>query len=266
MRVLLVVLAFFYVGAPSARAEPLALSPYVGNFLTVEVEIQGQRARLLFDSGAGVTSVTPAFAMRIGCTPHGAIAGFRMSGERVVFQKCADVAVSASGRRTVREIGVFDISSLLPAEWPPIDGVMGLDVFDGAEITLSLADHELSVGRRRGRGWQEGEVRVQREMGGMGVSGFARVEARTGSLWMLLDSGNVGPTLLSTGALSQLGTSAPPSSLSVTGVGPHAVDSASLETSIYDGNLGWAFMHEFEIALDLRRNRIWWRPAVRMER
>lgn len=263
MRALLVLLALVCLGAPRAWAEPVALSAYVGNFLTMDVEIQGQRARLLFDTGAGITSITPAFAARVGCTPYGAIIGFRVSGERVAFQKCADVSIVAGGRRTTHEIGVFDVTALLPADWPPIDGVIGLDAFEGAEITLNLVDRELSVGRRTGRDWRQGDLRLQREMGGMGLTAFARVEAQTGSLWMLLDSGNMGPTLLSPGALAQLNATAPPPSLFVSGAGAHAVEAALLESSIYDGNLSWAFLRDFEIAFDLRRSQIWWRPAQR---
>ena len=44
-------------------------------------------------------------------------------------------------------------------------------------------------------------MRLQHEMSGMGVTAFVRVNADRGSLWMLLDSGNMGPTLLSPGAL-----------------------------------------------------------------
>ena len=263
MRVLLFVLWIF--GVSAAWAEPLALSHYVGNFLSVDIEIGGQRAHLLFDTGAGVTSITPAFARRIGCMPHGSLTGFRVSGERVSFQKCEGIPIAVSARRAVRDVAVLDLASILPADWPPIDGVMGLDVFDGGEMTLHLANREIDLGHRQGGGWREGEMRVQREMGGMGVSAFVRAQASNGSLWMLLDSGNMGPTLLSPGALSQLRSTAPPSALSVSGVGSHQVDATALATAIYDGNLSSAFIRNFEVAIDLRHNRIWWRPAQRAQ-
>jgi hypothetical protein len=261
MRILLFLLWIF--GASVAWGEPLPLSRYVGNFVVADVEIGGQHARLLFDTGAGVTSITPAFAQRIGCAQRGSLTGFRVSGERIALQKCEQVHVSIGRRQIVRDLGVFDLATLLPADLPALDGVIGLDAFDGAEITLRLSDRTIDVGHRQGRGWREGEIRVQREMGGLGVSVFTRAQAHEGSLWMLLDSGNVGPALLSPGALSQLNTTTPPASLTVAGVGLHEVQSSQLASSIYDGNLGWAFLRDFEIALDLRHNRIWWRPAPR---
>lgn len=259
MRTLLFLLWFF--SASAAWGEPLTLSRYVGNFATLDVEIGGQRARMLFDTGAGVTSITPAFARRIGCAPHGALTGFRVSGERVALQKCEQVRLAIGRRHTVRDLGVFDLATVLPADLPPLDGVVGLDAFDSAELTLRLADRAIDVGPRQGRGWREGQVRVQREMAGLGVSVFTRVEAYNGSLWMLLDSGNVGPALLSPGALTQLNTTSPPNSLSIAGAGMHDVQTEQLTSSIYDGNLGWTLMRDFEIALDLLHNRIWWRPA-----
>lgn len=259
MRPLLVLLWFFSVSP--AWGEPLTLSRYAGNLVTAEVIIGGQPARMLFDTGAGVTSITPAFAQRIGCTPHGSLTGFRISGERVAFQKCEQVRLAIGQRHAVRDIGVFDLSAVLPTDLPPLDGVIGLDSFDGAEFTLRLSTRAIDVGHRQGRNWREGEMRMQREIGGLGVSIFTRVEAADGSLWMLLDSGNLGPVLLSPGAVSQLGATSTLNSLSISGVGRHEVQTEQLVSSIYDGNLGWAFMRDFDIALDLRHNRIWWRPA-----
>ena len=167
-----------------------------------------------------------------------------------VHDERIDAAADVVHRRIARDLGGAGIG-------------IDLDFADGAAVGKNRIVH-LVIGCDRESILQfrrQGEMRVQREMGGMGVTAFVRVNADRGSLWMLLDSGNMGPTLLSPGALSQLNSSTPPTSLAISGIGPHAVDTANSESAIYDGNLGWPFIRDFDIALDLQHNRIWWRPA-----
>lgn len=257
----------FSAAVTVAVAEPVTLEPYVPGrdmgLLVATVAIDGRPARLLFDTGAGVTLVTPQFAPMIACTPYGALSGFRMRGERLSFQKCGSRVVEAGGRRAVRDIGAFDLLGLLGEGAPPIDGIVGLDAFDGRVVTLSLAEQRLYLDERPGRGWSEGAVRFQREVGGAGLSMFVRVQAQTGELWMLLDSGSVGTeAYLSPGALSQLGDpeADAPITLTVSGAGSQQVHAQVVETLIYDGVLGERFMRRFDIAVDIPRGRIWWRP------
>jgi hypothetical protein len=231
--------------------------------LVATIDIGGHPARLLFDTGAGVTLVTPQFAPMISCSPYGAVSGFRMRGDRLTFQKCGARAVDAGGRRTMRDIGAYDVLGLLGEGAPPIDGILGLDAFDGRVVTLSLADRRIFLDERPGRGWTEGTVRFQREAGGAGLTMFVRVQAQTGDLWMLLDSGSVGTeAYLSPGALAQLGEpdADTPIMLSISGAGAQHIRAEVVETLIYDGVLGERFMRRFDIATDLRRERIWWRP------
>lgn len=258
--------AILAVSGP-ATAETLTFEPYmeqIPGLNTLDLDIGGQSAHVLFDTGGGFSSVTPDFAARIGCTPYGSASGFRMRGDRVDLQKCGARQLQVAGRTVEREIGAFDLAILLPPEAPRLDGIVGLDILAGRTFTLSLADRRLYVDERRGDGWHEGVMRTQREMGGAGVSVFVRVNAPMGTLWMLLDSGSVGsrPIMLSRGALEQLGLSAAPNriSLDVTGAGPHEGAAQLVEHLLYDGVIGEAFMRDFDIAIDLEHERIWWRP------
>lgn len=219
---------------------------------------------MLFDTGAGITSVTPAFARRIGCIPFGSATGFRMRGDRLSTQKCGSRKLAVGTKALGREIAVFDLASLLPPDAPPIDGIFGLDVFDGRLITLSLSHHLITTDHRPGFGWSEGKMRVARELGGAALTIFAQSAAETGDLWLLLDTGHIGPVFLSPGALEQLGSPRLdlPVTLGVNGVGSRDVKATRAEGLIYDGVLGEPFLREFDIAVDLQRQRIWWRRPL----
>jgi hypothetical protein len=265
-----VVMAAALTAGSQARAETLRLDPYwpeqAQGLVTIAVEIDGRPARMLFDTGAGVTSVTDDFAAALGCRPYGRATGFRMRGDRIDLRKCGPHRV-AVGRRAV-EVGLlsFDPSRLIPPGAPQVDGVLGLDALAGRRFMLDLAGNRLVVdepfpGRRDG--WSAGVLRLEREMGGQALTLFAEAPAATGALWLLLDSGHVGgPVFLSPGALEQLGLSDPAQTcmpINVTGVGERCVRAAAAEPLIYDGVLGESFLRQFVIAVDLARSRVSWR-------
>ena len=86
----------------------------------------------MFDTGEGVSSFTPEFVNKIGCKPWGRITGFRMSGERLDHQHCDGITREISGQHvTVPVVSIIDIMKFLGSEVPPIDGSLGLDIFDG---------------------------------------------------------------------------------------------------------------------------------------
>jgi hypothetical protein len=259
---------FLCLGLKGAQAEAVRLEPYweqqAPGLVVATLTIDGRPARLLFDTGAAQTIVTPAFAQTIGCTPYGSQSGFRMRGDRVVFRKCGAHHVAIGGRTSEKEIGVFDLSSLLPRDAPQVDGIAGVDVLDGRRVTLELANRTIRLDERPGRGWSEGATRFQREQGGAGLSIFVRGKAQTGDLWLLLDSGHLGPIFLSAGAIEQLGTPLleTPIRLAVSGTGEQLINAVRIDGLLYDGVLGEPFMRKFEIAIDFRNQRIWWRPTL----
>lgn len=255
-----------FAGVTSASAQTLQLEPYWSEeprLLLAPVEVDGRPARLLFDTGAGITTLTLPFAQSVNCTPYGAVSGFRMRGDRLDIKKCGRMSVRVGDEDAERELGAADFGALLPPTAPPLDGIMGVDALGDRLITLDLADRIIHLDERPGRGWQEGRARIARETGGASLSVFVRVAAPTGDLWMLLDSGHLVPVYLSPGAIEQLGAPSldAPLRLAITGAGEHDVRAARVETLRYDGVFGEPFMKQFEIAIDLRRERIWWRPA-----
>lgn len=271
---LLVIAAALWL-APRAAAEPvdLQLQPYVAMLRTIDVEIGGRPAHMLFDTGAGISSITPEFAAQIGCAPFGEITSFRMDGERVRFQRCAP-APSRIGRETaLREFAVFDLQSVLPEGLPHLDGVLGLDAFAGKTITLlpnlsGLRIESRASARRTTRDLETSRARMFREASGRGLTMFAPASSPHGDLWLLLDSANLAGVRLHPWAQQALLSDRPGPAIEmmVEGAGPWRGEAALDADLIYDGALDAQFMASHAITMDLRDGRLWWRDMVEQRR
>jgi hypothetical protein len=255
-------------GAEDASARPrspvqVELRPYVGELKTIDVVIAGRQARLLFDTGAGLTAITPQFARSIGCEPWGQLAGFRMNGERVDFQRCGRIALQMGAFSVQRELSVFDLASLLPAGLPPIDGVAGLDLFENETVTLTRGLAALRIEsarsqRRATSGLRGGRIRLSREAGGAGLTVFAPARSPRGDLWLLVDSGNLAGLRLSPASVEALG-GGETLTVAVEGAPAVAIEPEIVAELIYDGALNAAFIGAHDVTLDLANQRGWWR-------
>ena len=125
MRSLMVVLVALVTGWRAAGPIAVPLSPWAGVLRSVTVMVDGTAHPFIFDTGGGETVITPEVAMAVGCTPYGRGVGFRMSGERVEFEYCDNVALRLGQVALAREpVGVFDLKSILPAGLPRADGAL----------------------------------------------------------------------------------------------------------------------------------------------
>jgi|CXWL01.1.fsa_nt_gi hypothetical protein len=249
----------------------IPLRPYVALLRTLDIEVGGQTARMIFDTGAGVSVLTPEFAARVGCAPFGRITAFRMTGERVEMQRCPTLRVRAGRALGAHEFGVLDIAAVLPDGLPPVDGVLGLDVFEGRAITIhrdlsaiSIVDENQLL--RIARNADPARVRLAREAGGAGLSAFVPISSPHGDLWVLLDSANLAGMRLHplayralAGSAPSSGLAAPPVTIRIDGATPHQVTPEIIDTLIYDGALDANYIAEFDVTLDLANERIWWR-------
>jgi hypothetical protein len=253
--------------AAQARGD-IALRPYVGGLRTMQIVIEGRSATMIFDTGAGITSLTPAFAAQVGCTPYGLTTAFRMDGERVVFQRCPALSTRVGVMTVERELGVFDLTSVLPPGLPPVDGVVGLDVFEGRTITImpQLSAIRIETQRSLARAVARrtpARLRLAREAGGAGLTAFVPAQSRLGDVWLLLDSANLaGPRLhrWAHAALRDAESESSGVALLVEGAPGRRVDAQVIDTLIYDGALDSAFLAQHTVTMDLARGRIWWRP------
>ena len=244
-----------------------ALGRYQDLLLQTEVEVGGERLPFLFDTGAGMTCLTPATAEILGCSPAGRVTGFRKSGERINGPKCEAVPLLLDGKVQVEaDCMVLDLMKLLPPDWPPLSGAIALNSVAGRALGLYRA-RQARVGATPdavmdGTGWREGRARIAREVGGASLTMFVAIETPQTTLWFLLDTGNTGPTLIAPHAAALLGITdkGQPQQVTVkaTGVGTLPLD-AVIQEMIHDGLIGLPAMEDWDLVMDLATPRYWLR-------
>lgn len=69
----------------------IKLSAYQEKQFSVKAIVGGKERTFLFDTGEGITMISPPGAADLGCEPWGNIVGFRMLGERFDAPRCDDV-------------------------------------------------------------------------------------------------------------------------------------------------------------------------------
>ena len=257
--------------AGAAWAEqPMTLKPLRERLRTIEVTINGHTSDFLFDTGGGITTITPAFAAKIGCKPWGRITGHRMFGDRLDMQRCDDVTVQAQGVRfEPTTLAVFDPTPLLAPGAAVPDGTLALDVFKDRVVTLDVAGNRLTIEdeaslARRIEGATELPMRVSREV--WGVDPYVGVDTEQGRLWMLLDSGAGGVLLIAKDNAAAFG-------LNPDAEGPQPLKfdlapgvpvegPAVTPEMMLLGNLGMPFMKDYVLTMDFPNQRLWVKRAA----
>ncbi len=255
---------------PAGLPIPIRLAVEPGRLPCVCVRWGESEHTFLFDTGAGVTLVTPALAASKGAEPYGRLTGYRMRGERVDFAQVSDVALSIGGRALVPgPVGVFDVGALLPPDWPRVDGVLSLASFAGERLTIDAPQSTLvwesaESLAARAAGMLEVSARIARPVQGVALDVF--LEGRVGGrrAWLELDTGNLGPVI----AAAHIGlepTERGGKDLEVRLAGESAPWRTRVVVTelILDGNLGSSFLAERVVSLDLDAARAWVAPAGR---
>jgi hypothetical protein len=267
-------------GAASLASKPpaplaiirLDAYPQGTDLLTLRAEVRGHAGVFLFDTGEGVSSVTPSFAQTVGCTPWGQITGFRMTGERLDLARCDDMVFAMQGQQLPAPIaGVLDIMAFLPPDAPKLDGSLGLDIFAGRAITLKLKQRLLIVESPASLAAitlhsRQIPIRLVRDAEGVALTVNVAVPTSRGMAWMELDSGNGGTIVIGKhlAALLKLDTEtkeAQPVRFTLAGGIPVEGRARLLENMIMDGNIGARFLRDWEVTLDLSSGRAWFSPA-----
>lgn len=271
-------------GALAATAAPpqpivLPLGTYADTALkTISGEIGGHTIPFLFDTGGGLTLLTPEAAKTLGCQPFGKVTDFRADGEQISMQRCGPVTLRLGDYAVTGEVGVFDLMGLIRGQVerarkqghdvpmpPTIGGLVGLSSFKDQAITLDYAHDRVIVEtpaslRARVAQMHPINLRVATHASG-GTDLFVQAKADTGTLWLQLDSGNNGPTGLAPHAIKQLGIVLPKGesktiNLNLVGLGevPLKVIRRSM---IYDGQLGSGLFRKLVLTIDLKRGLAW---------
>jgi len=263
-----------FASSPPAPVARIELSPHPGGTLmmTIRAKVRGHEGVFIFDTGGGISYISPAFAQAIGCKPWGQITGFTLTGQRLDMPRCDGLSFDIQGHRFAAPTsGVFDLMKYMPPDVPRIDGSIGLDVFAGRVVTLSLAEKRLTVespsslALRALRG-KEVPIRLVREAGGVALAVEVAVPTPEGLAWMELDSGNGGANVIGKhiAPLLKLDSSKKepqPADFEIAGGIPVAGLARVNETLIMDGNIGTRFLIEWDLTLDLSKGRAWLAPA-----
>ncbi|KAF1008680.1 MAG: hypothetical protein GAK28_01107 [Luteibacter sp.] len=258
--------------AVSTQPASLVLQTSKETGQSIEARIDGVPGTFLFDSGWGVTAVTPDVAARIGCTPWGQITGFRAIGERLDMQKCNAARLQISGvTLPIPTLGVFDLMKLMPKGMAPLSGGIGLDVFDGRQITIQSRARRLVLETpaslaKRVQSAHAIPIRLVRDSGGVALTVHAGLPTSAGMVWMELDTGNrSGTYLVGKHVAALLG-------LKPDVAGPQAIHrdivpgvtlagKAVVSGLIMDGNIGSSFLDDWDLTLDLKAGKGWLAPA-----
>ncbi len=256
--------SFSRAAAPQAE---IALHQYVGPLKSVQVAVGGETLPFILDTGGGFTIITPEVAKKTGCVPFGRLTGFRHNGDRIETQRCSKTTLGLEGMNVNVETAVFDLMAVLrqSGDLPLVGGLIALNMFEKVPITLDYANEKLVIEspasfKERINGMKPLSVRLSRQGGGASIDLFVEVEAKSGTIWLELDSGNNGPVLLSKHAVAQLGLDTTQSSLPVllnmVGLGP-VKNEAVVSDLIYDGLLNTKFLNETVLTIDLSAGKAW---------
>ena len=128
----------------------IPLQDYFRTLKSVQVTIEGKPYTFLFDTGGGLTLISPEIARELDKEVYGNFVGFRMSGEKVASKLCDSLYIGIGGREFFHPyVGVFDIMSLLPADFQRVDGLISLKTFEHEKISLNLEKSQVIVETER---------------------------------------------------------------------------------------------------------------------
>jgi len=271
---LLAALAALLVCAPAfaQHAKPeleYKLEPY-RKTIALHANVAGKDGFFSFDTGGGISLLTPAFAGKTGLAPWGRLTAVTMTGKRIDTEQVNDVPVVIGNRSyRVGTMGVYDVAGLFDKNNAlPIDGSLGLDVFEGKVITIDFPEWRLvvespeSLKERLAAGAIEVPLRVAREMQGRSLSVSVGVPSARGLVWMELDSGNGGTMLVAKPYASLFGLDAQrqgfqPGRLEIAKGLTAASDNFIAADIAIEGNIGMPFLKTAVLTLDLANGRGW---------
>jgi len=254
---------------PACARDVLPLVQIDDGIEAVQASVAGHQGLFLFDSGIGTSLITPGLAARIGCKPWGKVTGFRAIGERITMPRCNETTVTLGGMEVVMpQLSVLDLAHLMGPAGAKLSGAIGLDVFAGRVVTLDVAHHQLIIEDKKSlkhlkKAAQEMPIRLARAADGAALTADLGVPTSEGTLWMELDTGDYGPSLVDQDAarLSGLDPANPARQAWKKPLsGDFAIEgTAVVKDLILDGDLGRDVLRHWLVTLDLSSGRGWFR-------
>lgn len=243
-----------------------------GHLRTIKVRVGTDSADYLFDTGGGITVISPQDSALLGCTPGGRGFGVRLTGEVLSGRNCANVTLGIGPLRLTSDAGVMDLTKMLGPRAPAVRGLISLNAFGGRALTLDLAHERMTVETpasltERVRHMTPVPMRIATGEHGGQLTVYVGLRARNGAmLWMEWDSENNASTLISPQALEMLGgdSSSRATDLPVT-LAPGldvVIPTLTKANMIHDGVLSAGFMERAVWTVDLARGKLWVGPIA----
>ena len=252
--------------SPAASATVIQMKPWRTRW-AIEAEIGGKKGLFLFDSGAGLTLVSKNTLARSGCQLWGRTTGYTMMGIRGQGPHCEGVPLTIGGIRLEPPmLGPIEMGEANPRD-AELDGVIGLNLFEGRTLTIDFAAGTLTLETDASRSARVAAmrplpIRLKREVDGRALAVVTAVPTTKGALWMELDSGNGGTVLVSKPVAELVGMSPTlegkqRADFAVIDDVRATTDDAFTPDMIMDGNLGMPFLRNWVVTLDLDHARAW---------
>ena len=180
---------------------PIPFEYFAGKFVSLPARLDDSTpARLLFDTGSGLTAISSSLLARLGRSPSGAShSGKRMSGQElsIPMTTLGSLALGSHRKEDV-PVGSFDMSAL-SIGGVTMDGILSLGYFEEAPVTEDhrartlTIESDASMDRRTAEGTAVG-VEVEKEGPSLAMFTYlrlpsgatARVEVDTGSQDLIL--------------------------------------------------------------------------------
>jgi hypothetical protein len=242
------------------------------NFLTVRASVNGHERTFAFDSGEGVSMISPELAQAIGCKPWGQVTGIRMNGERIDAPHCDDITFDVAGQHLAApSVIVFDLMKFFKPGEPRLDGSLGFDLFAGRAITFEFSGRSIvlespaSLATRVAHG-TEVPIRIVRDAEGLALTVDVGVPTPEGMAWMELDSGGgnsiiIGKHIASLFKLDPEAKGMQQVSFTLAGKIPVTAPARVMDHMIMDGNINVPFLRNWDVTLDFATGRAWVAPA-----
>ncbi|MDQ4121193.1 MAG: hypothetical protein M3209_07090 [Acidobacteriota bacterium] len=242
----------------------------LGKAPTINVQVGDKIYPFLFDTGGGITTITPAIAKEIGCEPFGQITGFNAGGTRLDFKRCDDIGLKLGNFSTRVNTGTFEIMHFFSPDTKEIGGFISLQTFANRTITIDLSGNRLIVetessAAERVKDMKALESRIGSQGGGAIIDIFVAANTPKGKIWMEFDTGNFSGILFSPHAQEMLGINfdAPnrakmskPVKLDIIGLGTIEMP-ARERNMIYDGMLNYDTISKWIVTIDLKTGKMW---------
>ena len=148
-----------------------------------------------------------------------------------------------------------------------LDGIIGLNLFEGRTITMDFAAGVVTVeseesAAERVAAMRPLPIRLKREVDGLALAVMAEVPTAGGKLLFELDSGNGGTILVSKPVAELVGMDPTnegkqKADFAVLGDIRATTDDAFTPDMIMDGNLGMPFLRNWVVTVDLKEGKAW---------